>query len=158
MNIFYVVLTYRSLFSHWGFGQILKNLFFPLADQPPIFFQKLFLRLFLLIFFAYLIKLMKEKNLLKSISKLLLFFYTFTVGFSVQYLSWIIPFLVLLRSKRTLLITFFSTFYLLSNYLSWKSSFNFLSRWISPLGIILWLIFLISWFSEEISFYKNLNS
>jgi len=140
VDIIKTPLTYRSLFSFWGLGKLIHFIFFPNQDQPPIYLQKIFLVIFLIIFLVYSLKI-NHKNLIIYLFDLLLFFYIFTVGFAIQYLSWLIPFLFLIKPKYwyfVYLITFFTVFL---NYLKWV--FKFIPNFIITASIFLnWLSFI----------------
>lgn len=86
LSIFKTVISYRSLFSEWGIGKIIKISFYPHLPQPPIFIQKFFLIFFVISLFSYslIIKKFLKKHIIKKIYFLVLFFYVFTVGFSIQ--------------------------------------------------------------------------
>lgn len=92
VNIITAIIQYHSLFNLWGFGKLIYHLFFIKLDQPPIFVQKIFLTVFLILFLIYSFFVSKKYSLIKSIYYQLIFFFAFTVGFSIQYLSWFIPF------------------------------------------------------------------
>mgnify|MGYP000484881866 CR=1 FL=1 len=146
LDIIKTPFTYRSLFSFWGLGRFIHLIFFRNQSQPPIYIQKIFLLIFLFIFFIYLIKI-NYKNLIIYFFDILLFFYIFTLGFSIQYFSWFIPFLFLVKPKSwyfLYLVTFLTVFI---NYLSWL--FNFINNFIIIIVIFLnWLcfiFFLIYW-------------
>ena len=138
LDIIKTALTYRSIFNFWGLGKFIHLIFFENQSQPPIYLQKIFISLFLIIFFIYSIKIY-YKNLITYFFDLLLFFYIFTFGFAIQYFSWFVPFLFILKPKLWFLIyliTFFTVFF---NYLSWITK-------IIPSYINILLIFL-NWFS-----------
>jgi len=121
LDIIKTPFTYRSLFSFWGLGKAIHLTFFRYQSQPPIYLQKIFLSLFLITFFIYSLKI-TYKNLIIYFFDLLFFFYIFTVGFAIQYLSWFIPFLFLIKPKYyyfIYLITFIAVFF---NYLSWVNN------------------------------------
>ncbi len=155
-SVFSPVIAYRSLFDVWGIGFLIKNLFFKDLAQTPIFLQKTFLFLFINAFFIYSLFLSRNKaiNLIKKIFFLLIFFYTFTVGFGVQYFSWLIPFLFVLRSFPYFLYLNFLIYCSLNYSLwIWQNDY-FLKNLFLNFNVLLWIIFLISW----ISMNKALNN
>jgi len=138
--------TYRSLFSFWGLGKVIQLIFFRDQSQPPIYLQKIFLGMFLITFLIYSLKI-NYKNLIIYFFDLLLFFYIFTFGFSIQYLSWFLPFLFLVKPERwyfLYLITFLTAFF---NYLSWLHNFipNFIIIIFIFLNWLSFIFFMIYW-------------
>ncbi len=148
-SVFYPVVAYRSLFDVWGIGFLIKNLFFKDLSQTPIFLQKTFLFLFIKAFFVYSLFLAKKKgvNLINKIFFLLIFFYAFTVGFSVQYFSWLIPFLFVLRSFPFFLYLNLLIYCSLNYFLWILPNDYFLKNLFLNFSVFLWIIFLISWIS-----------
>lgn len=146
LDIIKTPFTYRSLFSFWGLGKAIHLTFFRYQSQPPIYLQKFFLSLFLITFFIYSLKI-TYKNLIIYFFDLLLFFYIFTFGFAIQYLSWFIPFLFLIKPKYyyfIYLITFITVFF---NYLSWVNN-SFQNLIITVLIFLNWtafIFFIIYW-------------
>lgn len=145
--LFITILNYRSLFNEWGVGKLIKILFYPNQPQPPIFLQKIFLTLFLLVFFCYSIFVAKKshKNIFEKIYLLLIFFYAFTVGFSIQYLSWIIPFLLILKFKEILITMILIFLYLFVYYLTWLHQSPSIVIAKDFFGITLWFYFFLLW-------------
>jgi len=150
LDIIKTPFTYRSLFSFWGLGKAIHLTFFRYQSQPPIYLQKIFLGLFLILFITYSLKI-NYKNLIIYFFDILLFFYIFTFGFSIQYLSWFLPFLFLIKPKFwyfLYLITFFTVFF---NYLSWVNN-NFPNFIITILIFLNWLgfiFFMIYWKKQD---------
>lgn len=144
------VITYRSLFDFWGLGLLIKLIFFRNYSQTPLYVQKISLYSFLLFFFIYSAHLSYQKiNIFEKINRLLLFFYIFTFGFSVQYLSWIIPFLVILDAKKFLIKTLGITLYLIVNYGGWIEPLLISPILSQTFGLVLWFGFFICWFSKN---------
>lgn len=158
LNIFYTIIGYRSLFSEWGLGKIIKISFYPHLSQPPIYIQKFLLIIFIFSLFSYslIIKKFFKTNIIEKIYLLLLFFYVFTFGFSIQYLSWIVPFLIILKTKKILTIMLI-TFYLLINYLIWINHSLIPPIFNDYFGLILWIYFFILWLSKNRGFFKTLK-
>jgi Gpi18-like mannosyltransferase len=149
VNIITAIIKYHSLFNLWGFGRLIYQLFFIKLDQPPIFVQKIFLTLFLIIFLIYSFFVSKKYSLIKSIYYQLIFFYSFTVGFSVQYFSWFVPFLIIVKPKNTYRFLFFISVYLTINYLQWIYKISYLPTIETILSYLLWFYFLHTWISKN---------
>ena len=146
LDIFKTTFTYRSLFNFWGLGKIIYLIFFQHQSQPEIYFQKIFLVLFLFSLFIYSLKI-NYKNLIIYFFDLLLFFYIFTVGFAIQYLSWFIPFLFLISPKKWYWLYLLTFITVLINYLIWITNFippNFIIFFIF-LNWISFIFFMIYW-------------
>ena len=146
LDIIKTSFTYRSLFSFWGLGKFIHLTFFQYQSQPPIYLQKIFLVIFLIIFFIYSLKI-NYKNSMTYFLDLLIFFYSITVAFAVQYFSWFIPFLFLIKPKYycfIYLITFFTVFF---NYLSWINNYllNFINTVLIFLNWATFIFFMIFW-------------
>lgn len=148
IDIFYPIITYRSIFDIWGIGLIIKNFFFKNFSQTPIFLQKIFLFIFIIFLFNYSIYLAKNKkiNLLKKFFCLLIFFYIFTTGFSIQYFSWLIPFLFI-DNKSFKLLYCNLVIYCLLNYslLIWQNAY--VMNLLFVFSIFLWLLLFYFWIS-----------
>lgn len=128
IEIIKTVIGYQSLWGIWGL-----SLFF---SEIRIRWQKLFIGLFLLLFF-YLSSKVKSNNLVKLLFFLLYFFLVFTPSFSIQYFSWFMPFLIIVKPKNFWKILFAISGYLLFSYLSWIYPFITPEK-LSSLGSILW--------------------
>lgn len=144
------IITYRSLFDIWGLGLLIKLIFFKNYSQTPLYIQKICLYSFLLFFFIKSVHLSYQKiNIFEKINRLLLFFYIFTFGFSIQYLSWIIPFQIILNSKKILIKLMGITFYLILNYGNWVVPLLISQIFSKAFGLILWFYFFICWFLKN---------
>lgn len=151
LSIIKTIINYNSLFSHWGFGLIIKTVFFPNLSQPPIFIQKIFIFIFIIFFFLYSIKLLKNKNLIKIIYNQLIFFYCFTFGFAPQYLSWLIPFIFIIKPKEDhYILLSLITIFLILNYSQWLFLNNLPFKINQISSFILWLFFVKFWFTKKI--------
>ncbi len=134
------LVSYQGLWGLWGIWGLLGSW--------RLRWQKLSTLIFLLVFFIYsLFK--KEKNIIKEILGLLFFFFIFTTNFSIQYFSWIMPFLAIIKPKKYWLITLAITSYLCLSYLSWIFPTAFTHRSLGEggltiSGLLLW--FFLAWF------------
>jgi|GEM_PF-2029740 len=148
LNILQSLIYYQGIFGIWGISKIFSFISLRLRYQKLVTFT------FLLIFFYYSYKI-KEKNLIKKIYLLLLFFFSFTPTFSIQYLSWLIPFSLITFPKYIYQLIFLITFYLLSFYTYWIFCSNCtVVSWLYKLpqeilGLILWLTFIKWWYIEK---------
>ena len=146
LEIIRIPFTYRSLFSFWGLGKFIHFIFFPKQPQPPIYLQKIFLAIFLISFFTYSVKI-DHKNLIIYFFNLFLFFYIFTVGFAIQYFSWFIPILFLVKPKHWCFLYLISFLTVIFNYLSWVYKFipNFIIINLIFLNWLSFIFFMIYW-------------
>lgn len=146
IHIFYPIIAYRSIFDAWGIGLMIKSFFFKNLSQTPIFLQKIFLFLFLIFLFNYSIYLAKNKkiNLSKKFFFLLIFFYIFTTGFSIQYFSWLIPFLFIYNKSFKLLYCNL-VIYCLLNYSFWIWQNVYIKNLLFVFSIFLWLSLFYFW-------------
>jgi hypothetical protein len=130
-NIFDIgktIVSYQGLWGLWGPWIFLTNI--------RLRWQKLFIGIFLLAFFLFSF-LKNSKSVFKEIRNLLFFFYVFTPTFSIQYFSWLIPFLTIVKPKNYWQIVMSVAGYLALSYLSWRSTLinqSVLMIW----GFILW--------------------
>jgi len=149
ISIIKTLTYYQGLWGIWGL--------FDLLGEQRILFQKLTTLIFLVGFFAYSF-FNNKKNLIKNILSLLLFFFVFTTNFSIQYFTWIIPFLILIKPKNYLFLIILISSYLFSFYYFWLfcSSCKITPQWLvitqNIIGFVLWLSFIKAWYlSKKIS-------
>ncbi len=140
---------YQGLWGIWGL--------FDLLGKQRILFQKLTTLIFLTCFFCYSYY-NKKNDLIQNILELLFFFFVFTTNFSIQYFTWIIPFLILVRPKNYLFLIILISFYLFSFYyfLLFCSACKITPTWLTMtqniIGFILWLGFIkIGYLSRKTS-------
>lgn len=152
INVVITVSSYQGLWGIWGFSGLLGQL-----GRLGIFWQKLTTLIFLTYFFSYSY-FNNKKSLIKEILTLLFFFFIFTTNFAIQYFSWLMPFLILTKSKKTLQLIVLITLYLFSSYYFWLfcSSCKITPQWLeitqNITGFILWLSFIKAWYlSRKIS-------
>ena len=142
MSIGKTLIYYQGLWGIWGGWGILGRLI-----RFRILWQKLITLLFLTCFLSYS-WFNREKKLIKNIFGLLFFFFVFTTNFSIQYFSWIIPFLILLKPKNYLYLIILIGIYLFSFYYFWlfclncKTTPNWLVIFQNIIGFILWFSFI----------------
>jgi hypothetical protein len=139
INIGKTLISYQGLWGLWGLWSLL--------GKTRILWQKLITIFFLIGYLGYSYFNI-EKNLVKNIYKLLFFFFVFTPNFSIQYLAWIIPFLILIKPKFYLFLIILITIYLFSFYYFWLfcQECNITPNWLTICqnisGFLLWLSFI----------------
>lgn len=135
------LINYQGLWGIWGPWSWI--------GQTRIFMQKTTTIFFLISFFGYS-WFNKTKNIIKNIYRLLIFFFVFSTNFSIQYFAWLIPFLVLVKPKRSFGIIILITVYLFSFYYVWIFCINckIIPDWViisqNIIGFMLWFKILMS--------------
>ena len=107
INIIKTIANYHGLWGIWGMWS--------LFGKWRLRWQKLSTLIFLACFFVCSF-FDKKRNIVKNILNLLFLFFIFTPNFSIQYFAWIIPFLIIVKPKKCLLLTSFMTLTLISHY------------------------------------------
>jgi len=139
LDIGKTLVGYQGLWGIWGVWS--------LVGKWRLRWQKLSTLIFLLVFFIYSF-FKKEKNLIKEIFHLLFFFFILTANFSIQYFSWLIPFLAIVRPKNFWQISLSISGYLILSYLSWFFTLTN-QKILTAYGLIIWFylasIFLVAY-------------
>lgn len=146
VSIIATVTGYQGLWGIWGLSSAFAQ---ATADKGllGLFWQKLITLIFLVSFFSYSC-FNNKKNLIKTFLSLLFFFFVFTTNFSIQYFTWIIPFLILIKPKNYLFLMILISCYLFSFYYFWLFCLNCKAApyWLvisqNITGFILWLSFI----------------
>lgn len=141
-DVFKTLIYYQGLWGIWGIWSWF--------GKTEVFWQKASTFLFLVSFFGYS-WFNESKNIIKNIYGLLIFFFVFTTNFSIQYFTWIVPFLILIKPKKYSNLIFLISVYLLSFYVNWI--FNFGSKNLialltimqNSIGFVLWISFIKIW-------------
>lgn len=107
VSVLKTIAGYQGLWGIWGIWTLL--------GKWRLRWQKLSTLIFLVCFFVYSC-FNKKRNVVKEILNLLLFFFIFTPNFSIQYFAWIIPFLIIVKPKKYLLLILSITLTLISYY------------------------------------------
>ena len=148
-NISKTLIYYQGLWGIWGIWSLL--------GKQRILLQKLSTLIFLICFFTYS-HFNKEKSLIKNILSLLIFFFIFTTNFSIQYFTWIIPFLILVKPKNYLSLIILISIYLFPFYYFWLfcAVCKITPHWLvviqNIIGFVLWFSFIkIGYLSGKIS-------
>ena len=110
INLLKTVSGYQGLWGIWGIWSIF--------GKWRLRWQKLSTLIFLTGFFVFSY-INKERDIIRDIFRLLLLFFIFSPNFSVQYFAWIMPFLIIVRPKKYLLLIAFIFLTLLSHYIFW---------------------------------------
>lgn len=95
IEILMPIKNYRGVYGYWGIGNILI-LLWPKMDGSIL---QLLRRIFFVAFFIYSFY-SNDKNIIKNILNLMLFFFVFTLTFGSQWLSWLVPFIILIKPKK----------------------------------------------------------
>ncbi|MDO9027429.1 MAG: hypothetical protein Q7U68_01000 [Candidatus Roizmanbacteria bacterium] len=95
LEIITPIKNYRGVYGYWGIGNILI-LLWPKIDASIIQFLRriFFIALFIFSFYP------NNKNIIKNILIIMLFFFVFTLTFGSQWLAWLVPFIILVRPKN----------------------------------------------------------
>lgn len=112
LRILKTIFFYQGLWGVWGITLFLQNLRYRWQKLITFIFVSIFL------FKSFILN---KKNIVREIYIMLIFFIIFTTNFSIQYFSWLTPFLIIedFKNKKQL---FFISLFLLLNYSLW---FNF---------------------------------
>jgi len=139
-DIIKTVLNYQGLYGLWGLTEL------PIFIKAGYLEQKVISLFFLTGYFLFSFFL-KRKSVVEEIYFLLLFFFVFTSGFSIQYFSWLVPFAILSNKKSNhlfllitlTLISFYVSFVFDPNNIFIKKTIEFSQK---SLSFFTWLSFL----------------
>lgn len=160
VNIIRTAISYNNGIGVWGYTYILRliSLTTPLLIRPADFFFQgsRFLTLILLGLTWYF--LCRKVKLIPSILILLIAFLVFTHAFSIQYLSWLVPFAILDRDYKWVnryTLASFSYMFLVYNTLIMTTSINNILPMpaadlaiIIPFSLPVWFV-LIGWLNQR---------
>ena len=111
LKIISPIKNYRGVYGYWGIGNILI-LLWPKIDGSIL---QLLRRIFFIALFIYSFY-PNNKNVIKNILKIMLFFFVFTLTFGSQWLAWLVPFIILVRPKNWIIFFITATIYLISAF------------------------------------------
>src|SRR5262249_1319311 len=134
------VIHHRGLYGVFGVGYIFKSLSIPFISESLV--ERIFL--IGLIVYAFLIR---KKSIFEEILLVMLFFFAFTPTFGIQWLIWLVPFLLLTDLRKYKEYMFISSVYLLLNYGQWIGNMTKLTWYpqlVFIMGIGLWIWFLVA--------------
>ena len=160
-NSIYAILervkNYRGVFGAWG---VSKLLLYITGNKLNPFIMQWMRRIFLISFFTFSLY-WKDKNIIKNIIVLMLFLFAFTPTFGIQWLTWIVPFVIIVRPKLWKLFLVLGSFYLTFGF-AWDAYQYFrdiMPLWnsvVNRIGFLVW-IFIIIMFVKNV-FYKSAES
>src|SRR3989338_421812 len=141
LKILYPVKNYHGLFGDWGWSQVL-NLLVP---HLPLFVSDILRRFFIVIFLMFSI-FYREKKLIREISVLMLFFFSFTPTFGIQWLTWVIPFVLLTKTTYWRGLMIIMTIYFMLTFFGdiypWIKKYDMVSMAVMYIGFGVWLTIL----------------
>jgi len=111
LEILMPIKNYRGVYGYWGIGNILL-LVWPKIDGSILQFLR---RVFFIMFLIYSF-FPNNKNIIKNILMIMLFFFIFNLTFGSQWLAWLVPFIILVRPKNWILFFVTATIYLISAF------------------------------------------
>lgn len=123
LEIIKTIYRYRGVSGNYGLGYLALTLF-------PGFIQKEYLVLISntsLITILCIAFFFNSKTLIRNVLKLMLCFFVVTLGFGIQWLSWLVPFLILIKPRFSYIFFITSTAYMSIIYGSWLDK-NFSSQ------------------------------
>ncbi len=141
--IFQTVKNYRGTYENWGIGKWIITAIFSGNEDIKNIFRKLFFLSFIVYAFIN-----PKKNLYQNLYAQLLFFFSFTPTFGIQWLVWITPFIFITKQKEGFWLMTIITIFLVANYLPWIYSlinpeFLFFSNLINFLTWISFIYFFV---------------
>jgi hypothetical protein len=166
------ILGYGSTYNRWGWSLIVSFLFLPRAKLPLISYDSAILHRFLFTYFKYLLlatiifiswlmnrETPKRPPLFLQCGAIVSLFLTLTPGFGVQYLAWLIPFVIALGAYRTIFYYLSSSAYLIGIYSLWSDGTWYyadsIKHW--PANVWVSLLSLLCWLSIVFTFIKYLG-
>jgi hypothetical protein len=166
------MLGYGGLYHRWGWSLLLYILFLPGRKLPLIDYDAAILHQFLFAYFKYLLMTViiflswrmnretsKKPSLVFQCGAIVSLFLTLTPGFGVQYLAWLIPFVITLGAYRTIFYYLSSGAYLIGIYSLWSDGTWYYAdstkHW--PANIWVYMLSLLCWLSVVFTFIKYLR-
>ncbi|TRZ53273.1 hypothetical protein D4R99_01155 [bacterium] len=151
LEILMPIKNYRGVYGYWGIGNILI-LLWPKIDASIVQFLR---RIFFIAFFFYSFY-PNNKNIIKNILTIMLFFFVFTLTFGSQWLAWLVPFIILVKPKSWMLFFVTATIYLISAF---TKNIYLLPTNITAIFNILETVFgFFAWLSIISLFYEQRNN
>jgi hypothetical protein len=137
------IVNYRGIYNIYGITLIIFKLFH--IDMLKYSFTSLIFGFSLMLFvLSY-----RKKNIEQEILGLLLFLFTFTLTFGMQWLSWLVPFILLVRPRFYQLFFISTGFFLYATYQSWILTAhniiisNFYLNIMDALNMLVWISIII---------------
>lgn len=115
-DIIHPILNYSGVQQPlWGISFAIHQLF---GEVDPILLQSLH-QVFLFMLSVYILFFSKKQTLEKTILRILLFFFAFTIHSGIQWFLWLIPFLLLVRPRGWWPLYILVTTFAITHYASW---------------------------------------
>lgn len=144
IDIFTRIKNYRGIFGAWGLSKIVDYLAeYNLNPIIKLLMKRVFLLGFLVFSYVW-----NEKNILKNILQIMLFFFVFTPTFGIQWLTWLVPFIIIVRPKLWRTFIFVTSIYIAAGF-AWDAYQYFrdiITMWngvVNRIGFLLWLLIII---------------
>lgn len=155
IDIITPIKNYRGIYTVWGIGNIMATLFPSFWDE----WIKLFRRIFLVSYGVWSLVNHKKEFVAEFFFTMLTFF-VFTPLFGVQWVAWIVPFLILLRPKRWKTVYILMTVYVsVAFFTDIYSIPDWYVPWRIPVadmvGLVTWLSVIRLFFSYRKEFLKS---
>ena len=166
------MLGYGSTYNRWGWPLILNFVFLPRGSLPIIGSDSEILHRFLFSYSKYLILIFvvliswlmnrrsaNKPSLFFQYGVVISLFLTLTPGFGVQYIAWLIPFVIALGKLRTILYYACSGAYLFSIYAFWSDGTFYFANSITHQTptVTVFALSLLCWLSVTVAFIKYLR-
>ena len=167
------MLGYGSTYNRWGWPLILNFVFLPRSTLPLIGYDSTILHRFLFSYSKYLILILvvliswimnkrqaNKPSLFFQYGLIISLFLSLTPGFGVQYLAWLIPFVIALGESRTMFYYASSGAYLFAVYEFWSDgTFYFANSTTHQTPTVtVFVLSLLCWLSVTVVFIKYLSS
>jgi len=165
------MLGYGSTYNRWGWPLILNFIFLPRSTLPLIGYDSAILHRFLFSYSKYGILIFvvviswfmnrrhaNQPSLFFQYGLIISLFLTLTPGFGVQYLAWLIPFVIALGESRTIFYYASSGAYLFAIYGFWSDgTFYFANSTTHQTPTVpVFALSLLCWLSVTVAFIKYL--
>jgi len=151
-DIFEKVKNHRGIFGAWGLSKIV--LYLTDYHLNPVV-EQLMRRIFIISFFVFSV-LREDENILKTILLTMLFLFVFTPTFGIQWFTWLVPFIIIIRPKLWRMFLVLGSIYLAVGF-AWdiyQYLRDIMPGWnsvITRVGFIVWL-FMIFMFFQNVLF------
>ena len=150
-DIFTRVKDHRGIFGAWGLSKVV--LYFTSYHLSP--FIELLMRRFFIVSFMVFSLFREDKNILKTILMVMLFLFVFTPTFGIQWFTWLVPFIIIVKPKLWRIFLAVGSIYIGFGF-AWDAYQYFrdiMPLWnsvVTRIGFLTWL-FLVG------MFFKNLH-
>ena len=150
LDIFEKVKNHRGIFGAWGISKI--ALYLTNYHLSP-YVEQLMGRIFILAFIVFSL-IRKDKNVLKTILAIMLFLFVFSPTFGIQWFTWLVPFIIIVRPRLWRLFIVLVGVYIAFGftwdaYQYFRDIMPFWNSVINRVGFIVW-IFIIVMFWQNV--------